>query len=192
MSKEPGALHKQRRKELENRPLIRAQAFGESLEPDKLGQLARYEVHLDRTLERTLSMLLSHHRIAQGLTLHPRKQGRFRPRLAFQRVGNRTHSRRRPLVGFPPSAHTKRCRRQSSVILSADPVGPPPGSTEKESHHNQIGKCPELSHRRSGITGRSGASGGSLRTRSEAALSRDVSLTDQRAVHLRSGGRPRP
>ena len=48
----------QRHKELENRPLIRAQAFGQSLDPDKLSRLARYEVHLDRKLERTLAMLL--------------------------------------------------------------------------------------------------------------------------------------
>lgn len=48
----------QRRKELENRPLIRAQAFGQSFDPDKLSRLARYEVHLDRKLERTLAMLL--------------------------------------------------------------------------------------------------------------------------------------
>ena len=37
-----------RKKELANRPLIREQAFGESLEPDKLERLGRYEVHLDR------------------------------------------------------------------------------------------------------------------------------------------------
>lgn len=48
----------QRRKELKNRPLIRAQAFGQSLDPNKLAGLARYEVHLDRKLERTLTMLL--------------------------------------------------------------------------------------------------------------------------------------
>ena len=48
----------QRRKELENRPLIRAQAFGQSLVPDELAGLARYEVHLDRKLERTLTMLI--------------------------------------------------------------------------------------------------------------------------------------
>jgi hypothetical protein len=47
-----------RRKELANRPLIREQAFGESLDPDKLERLGRYEVHLDRKLERTLAMLL--------------------------------------------------------------------------------------------------------------------------------------
>jgi hypothetical protein len=47
-----------RRKELGNRPLIREQAFGESLDPDKLERLSRYEVHLDRKLERTLAMLL--------------------------------------------------------------------------------------------------------------------------------------
>jgi hypothetical protein len=46
-----------RGKELSNRPLIREQAFGESLDPDKLERLARYEVHLDRKLERSLAML---------------------------------------------------------------------------------------------------------------------------------------
>jgi len=47
-----------RKKELENRPLIREQAFGEALDPDKLEQLGRYEAHLDRKLERMLAMLL--------------------------------------------------------------------------------------------------------------------------------------
>lgn len=47
-----------RRKELANRPLIREQAFGEALDPDKLERLGRYEVHLDRKLERMLTMLL--------------------------------------------------------------------------------------------------------------------------------------
>ena len=47
-----------RKKELANRPLIRDQAFGEALDPDKLERLARYEVHLDRKLERVLAMLL--------------------------------------------------------------------------------------------------------------------------------------
>ncbi len=47
-----------RSKELENRPLIHAQAFGEALDPNRLQGLARYEVHLDRKLERTLAMLL--------------------------------------------------------------------------------------------------------------------------------------
>jgi hypothetical protein len=46
-----------RRKELENRPLIREQAFGEVLDPDKMERLGRYEVHLDRKLERMLAML---------------------------------------------------------------------------------------------------------------------------------------
>ena len=48
----------QRRKELENCPLFRAQACDQSLDPDKLSRLARSEVHLDRKLERTLAMLL--------------------------------------------------------------------------------------------------------------------------------------
>jgi hypothetical protein len=39
-------------------PLIREQAFGEALDPDKLERLGRYEVHLDRKLERMLTMLL--------------------------------------------------------------------------------------------------------------------------------------
>jgi len=55
---EIGPWYETRRKELENRPLIHAQAFGEALDPDRLQGLARYEVHLDRKLERTLAMLL--------------------------------------------------------------------------------------------------------------------------------------
>jgi hypothetical protein len=50
--------YRRRRRELENRNLIRAQAFGEALEPGRLDKLARYEVHLDRKLERILGMLL--------------------------------------------------------------------------------------------------------------------------------------
>ena len=38
--------------------LIRSQAFGEALDPNRLESLARYEVHLDRKLERTLTMLI--------------------------------------------------------------------------------------------------------------------------------------
>ncbi|MGH8573462.1 MAG: hypothetical protein ACREX8_12940, partial [Gammaproteobacteria bacterium] len=47
-----------RRTELANRPLICAQAFGEALEPDRLEPLGRYEVHLDRKLERMLTILI--------------------------------------------------------------------------------------------------------------------------------------
>jgi hypothetical protein len=47
-----------RKKELADRPLIREQAFGEALDPGKLEGLARYEVHLDRKLERMLTMLI--------------------------------------------------------------------------------------------------------------------------------------
>jgi hypothetical protein len=36
-----------RNKELANRPLMREQAFGEALNPDKLERLGRYEVHRD-------------------------------------------------------------------------------------------------------------------------------------------------
>jgi hypothetical protein len=55
-----------RRKELANRPLIRDQAFGEALDPDKLERLGRYEVHLDRKLERMLAMLLRLKGLRQG------------------------------------------------------------------------------------------------------------------------------
>ena len=47
-----------RRKELAYRPLIREQAFGDAVNADKLERLGRYEVHLDRKLERTLTMLI--------------------------------------------------------------------------------------------------------------------------------------
>jgi hypothetical protein len=50
--------YEKRRREFENRPLIRAQAFGEAVDPHRLERLARYEVHLDRKLERMLAMLL--------------------------------------------------------------------------------------------------------------------------------------
>jgi len=55
-----------RRKELANRPLIREQAFGEALDPDKLERLGRYEVHLDRKLERTLAMLIKLQELRSG------------------------------------------------------------------------------------------------------------------------------
>ena len=47
-----------RKQELANRPLIRDQAFGEALDDSKLERLGRYEVHLDRKLERMLTMLI--------------------------------------------------------------------------------------------------------------------------------------
>jgi hypothetical protein len=50
--------YRKRHRELEHRPLIRTQAFGEAVDPHRLEQLARYEVHLDRKLERTVAMLL--------------------------------------------------------------------------------------------------------------------------------------
>ena len=47
-----------RRKELANRPFIREQAYGDAVDAYKLERLARYEVHLDRKMERTLTMLI--------------------------------------------------------------------------------------------------------------------------------------
>jgi hypothetical protein len=55
-----------RRAQLDHRPLIRDQAIGEALDPDKLERLARYEVHLDRKLERMLAMLLRLKDLRQG------------------------------------------------------------------------------------------------------------------------------
>jgi hypothetical protein len=55
-----------RKKELANRPLIREQAFGEALDAGKLEQLGRYEVHLDRKLERMLALLLRLKDLRQG------------------------------------------------------------------------------------------------------------------------------
>lgn len=52
------AWHGERRSQLDHRPLIRAQAFGEAVDPERLERLGRYEVHLDRKLERILAMLL--------------------------------------------------------------------------------------------------------------------------------------
>jgi hypothetical protein len=46
-----------RRTELESHELIRDQLFGEALNPDLVDGLIRYEVHLDRKLERMASML---------------------------------------------------------------------------------------------------------------------------------------
>jgi hypothetical protein len=50
--------YKRQRTLLCSLPLVRAQALAESLDPDKLERLSRYEVHLDRKFERTLSTLL--------------------------------------------------------------------------------------------------------------------------------------
>ena len=50
--------HTQRRTELKHRSLIRAPALGEAFDPDRLEPLSRYETHLDRKLERTLTMLI--------------------------------------------------------------------------------------------------------------------------------------
>ena len=55
---EIGDRYEQRRAELHAQPVVRIQALGEALNPDSLERLGRYEVHLDRKLERMLSMLL--------------------------------------------------------------------------------------------------------------------------------------
>jgi hypothetical protein len=50
------------------RTLLCEQAFGESLDPDKLERLVRYEVHLDRKLERMLATLPQLKDLRQGAT----------------------------------------------------------------------------------------------------------------------------
>jgi hypothetical protein len=55
-----------RNNELATRPLLREQAFGEALDPDRLERLGRYEVHLDRKFERVLAMLLRLKDLRQG------------------------------------------------------------------------------------------------------------------------------
>lgn len=50
--------YRDRRLELDNRSLVREQSFGEAVNTPALDGLARYEVHLDRKFEKTLSMLI--------------------------------------------------------------------------------------------------------------------------------------
>src|SRR5271168_130298 len=58
LQKEVMPSYECRRNELENRPQIREQVIGEALDADKLESFARYEIHLDRKLERMLTMLI--------------------------------------------------------------------------------------------------------------------------------------
>jgi len=58
LEKEVLPSYTQRRTELKHQSFLRAQALGEAFDPDRLDQLGRYEVHLDRKLERTLTMLI--------------------------------------------------------------------------------------------------------------------------------------
>ena len=83
-----------RGKELSNRPLIREQAFGEAFDAAKLEQLGRYEVHLDRKLERMLTMLLR---------LKELRRAEPRPSNPFRKIGAR---------------HSRRARRWRSVIAN--------------------------------------------------------------------------
>jgi len=61
----------ERREELSNRDLIREQALGETLEPAVMERLARYEVHLDRKLERMLTMLFRLKEMRQDTASNP-------------------------------------------------------------------------------------------------------------------------
>ena len=55
-----------RRREIANHPLLREQAFGQSLDPEKLERLGRYEVHFDPKPEPMLSMLFRLRDLRQG------------------------------------------------------------------------------------------------------------------------------
>jgi len=59
--------YERRERELDSRPLIRSQAHGEAVDPDRLERLARYEVHLDRKLERMLAMLFKLQELRRAL-----------------------------------------------------------------------------------------------------------------------------
>jgi len=59
--------YEKRYQELEYRPLIREQAFGEAVDPDRLERLARYETHLDRKFERMLAMLFKLQELRRAL-----------------------------------------------------------------------------------------------------------------------------
>jgi hypothetical protein len=67
LRREVVSSYERQRHELENRPQTRQQVIGEALEPEKLEGLARYEIHLDRKLERMLTMLIR----LQGLRARP-------------------------------------------------------------------------------------------------------------------------
>jgi hypothetical protein len=96
-----------RKKELANRPIIREQAFGQSLDPDKLERLSRYEVHLDRKVERTLAMMLR---------LKGPRQGRL-IRFAKPRFNCRLRRLKRPRRSLAP------LRRMRALL---EGVPPPP------------------------------------------------------------------
>ena len=108
----------QRRKELQNRPLIRALAFGQSLDPDKLSRLARYEVHLDRKLERTLAMLLR---------LQDLRRGDGRIMIRFAKCPG-SSSRKIPCG---------RARRGGSPSISPDFSGNSPGNPKSRRLHSR-------------------------------------------------------
>ncbi len=65
--------YENRRKEIEQRPLVQSQAFGEALDPIRLEKLSRYEVHLDRKLDRTLPMLLKVQEIQRPFGTTPQR-----------------------------------------------------------------------------------------------------------------------
>ena len=60
------------RRELENQPLIREQVVGEALDLDRLDALFRYEVQLDRKLERMLTMLIRLQNLRQESIVNPK------------------------------------------------------------------------------------------------------------------------
>jgi hypothetical protein len=63
------------RAEIIARPSVRTQALGEALDPDRLERLARYEVHLDRKFERTLSTLLRLQELRRAREVRPSTGG---------------------------------------------------------------------------------------------------------------------
>jgi hypothetical protein len=68
--------------ELEHRDAIREQAFGSAYATQKLEWTARYEVHLDRKLERTLAMLIRLKELRRSIV--PRGQGHLASVMALR------------------------------------------------------------------------------------------------------------
>ena len=56
------------RREIERRCQVRDQALGEALDVERLDKIARYEIHLDRKLARTLAMLLKLQEMRRTIT----------------------------------------------------------------------------------------------------------------------------
>lgn len=67
LEKEVSSQLTKTRTEIKNRPLLRSQALGESLDPGSMGELAKHEGFLDRKLENTLALLMKLQKVRRSL-----------------------------------------------------------------------------------------------------------------------------